>query len=160
MADIHHFSEYWETSDVDWFCRINGVNIHVASCCHRVPEDVARSMSRTYEQVAAIDMAEWRGKEKVWYNEELVRTWLNVEDPVRIARYLYTFVVMARKGFYSFAPLTMDETDGDYYMMAKPVVYEDRAVEGFPNYDVPWLNIAEVDPFTPVRLVEWIDERR
>ena len=83
-----------------------------------------------------------------------------MEEPQRMARYLYTFVVMARKGFYSFAPITPDVTDGDYYLMAKPRNYEDRAFEGIVEREIEYLNFEDLDSFTPVGLVRLLNNMR
>lgn len=160
MADVHHSQDWYANSDVDWFCRINGVNVHVASMGRQLPEGVEETLPKLYEQVSEIKMAEWRGSEGVWYNEELLRTWLGMEEPQRMARYLYTFVVMARKGFYSFAPITPDVTDGDYYLMAKLRNYEDRALEGIVEREIEYLNFEDLDSFTPVDLVRLLNNMR
>lgn len=158
MAEVWHSPEYYRNSDIDWFCRINGTNIHVASMGRQVPEGVAATLPKLYEQVSEIDMAEWCGAESVWYNEVLLRMWLRIEDAHTMARYLYTFVVMARKGFYSFAPITSDSTVGDYFLMAKPVEYDDREFEGIVSRDIEHFNINTINAFTPVRLVEMLNE--
>ena len=160
MADVHHSQDWYANSDVDWFCRINGVNVHVASMGRQLPEGIPESLPRLYEQVSEIEMAEWHGTDGVWYNEELLRTWLGMEEPQRMARYLYTFVVMARKGFYSFAPITPDVTDGDYYLMAKPRNYEDRAFEGIVEREIEYLNFKDLDSFTPVDLMRLLNNMR
>lgn len=160
MADVHHSPDWYANSDVDWFCRINGINVHVASMGRQLPEGIPESLPRLYEQVSEIEMAEWHGTDGVWYNEELLRTWLGMEEPQRMARYLYTFVVMARKGFYSFAPITPDVTDGDYYLMAKPRNYEDRALEGIVEREIGYLNFEDLDSFTPVDLVRLLNNMR
>lgn len=156
MPNVHHSTDWYANSDIDWFCRINGINIHVASMGRQIPTRVAETLPVLYEQVSEIEMAEWHGTESVWYNEELLREWLRIEEPLRMARYLYSFVVMARKGFYSFAPVTPDLTDDNYYLMAKPVVYEDRVLNGIVNKDYD-LDIEGVGPFTALPLMQIIE---
>ena len=123
----------------------------------QLPNGVAATLPKLYEQVSEIKMVEWRGAESVWYNEELLRNWLGIEEPQRIARYLYTFVVMARKGFYSFAPITLDITDDSYYLMAKPVNYQDWTLDDILNKELSSFNINEVKAFTSVPIVELIN---
>jgi hypothetical protein len=65
MANVHHSPDWYANSDVDWFCRINGVNVHVASMGRQLPEGVEETLPKLYEQVSEIDMAEWRGGEGV-----------------------------------------------------------------------------------------------
>ena len=103
-----------------------------------------------------MDMAEWRRAEGFWYNEELLRNWLHLDDSLKMARYLYTFIVMARKGFYSFAPVTFDQSDGDYYLMAKPQNQVDRQIEGLVSIVIPELRLEEIDSYSPVRLGDLI----
>lgn len=159
MADVQHSQDWYANSDIDWFCRINGINIHVASMGRLLPHGVGATLPKLYEQVSEIEMAEWRGTEGVWYNETLLKNWLGMEDPQRMARYLYSFVVMARKGFYSFAPITPDITDGYYFLMAKPVVYQDRVIEGIVTKNYDFFNFDELNYYTPVELVRMLDNR-
>lgn len=157
MAEVHS-DEFYHDSDIDWFYRVNGINIHVASMGHKLPRGYTDDMLKTvYAAVSGIEMAEWRVEGGVWYNEELLRRWLRLEEANEIGRYLASFVVMARKGFYSFAPLTIDPMDEEYYLMAKPARYEDKVIEGIPEKVIPPVNIDEVGAFTAVPLVEWID---
>lgn len=158
MPDVNHRDSYFTNSDIDWFCRVNGVNIHVASMGHAIPERVMQSLPAIYEKVSVMEMAAWTGRNGMWYNEELLRTMLRLESPVEMGRYLTTFVVMARKGFYSFAPLTTDPTDNDYYLMAKPAAYKDFELNGIVSKNVEHIEINEVGTFTPVRIVELISQ--
>lgn len=160
MADVLHSPEYYANSDIDWFCRINGVNIHVASLGRQLPSGIAETLSRLYEQVSEIEMAEWNRGEGVWYNEQLLRTWLGMEGSQHIARYLYSFVVMARKGFYSFAPITPDASDDNYYLMAKPSVYQDRVIEGIVSKNFDLFHFEQITPYTPVPLVWMFENER
>ena len=155
MPDIKHTDAYYANSDIDWFVRLNGCNIHVASTGRMIPEKIVSSLPEVYKQVSDIEMAPW-SNEGVWYNEKLLKSWLHLERDMEIARYLATFVVMARKGFYSFAPITFDATDDNYFLMAKPMPYVDRDIKGIVNGENTPFNINEVQEFTPVRLVEWI----
>lgn len=153
-----HSPDWYANSDIDWFCRINDINVHVASMGRQLPGAVVATLPQLYEQVSEIEMAEWRGAQGVWYNEELLKNWLRIEESQRIARYLYTFVVMARKGFYSFAPITPDVTDGDYYLMAKPVLYKDRVLEGIVSRTIQNISITEIGPFSAIRLTALLQD--
>lgn len=153
-----HSPDWYANSDIDWFCRINDINVHVASMGRQLPGAVVATLPQLYEQVSEIEMAEWRGAQGVWYNEELLKNWLRIEESQRIARYLYTFVVMARKGFYSFAPITPDVTDGDFYLMAKPVLYKDRVLEGIVSRTIQNISITEIGPFSAIRLTALLQD--
>lgn len=156
MADIRHTPDFYANSDIDWFCRINGTNIHVASMGREVPYEIELTLPNLYEQVSKIEMAGWSGKGGVWYNEELLRKRLFLEEPKRIARYLYSFVVMARKGFYSFAPITTDVSDVDYYLMAKPITGVDRKLVGIIEKEIGWIDLGKIGAFDALSLGEII----
>lgn len=137
MPETKHSEEYYANSDIDWFCELNGVNIHVASLGHKIPEAVEKTLPQVYGVVSGIEMAPCEGRDGIWYNEELMRRVVGLERDEDIARYLYTFVVMARKGFYSFAPLTSDPTDEGYYLMAKPQIMKIRLLRAFSGRKYP-----------------------
>lgn len=157
MPDVKHTPGYFEAHDIDWFCQINSVNIHVASMGRPIPEGIMESLPQVYEQVSMIEMEEWRGGEGFWINDELLRNWLHIEDTQKIARYLYTFVVMARKGFYSFAPITFDSSDGDYYLMAKPQNPVHKDIRGIVSIEKPNLDLQQVGPYEAVSIGELIE---
>lgn len=157
MPEVHHGDAYYANSDIDWFCQINGVNIHVASMGHALPKGVEQTLHVVYEQVSKIEMVKWGGKESLWYNEELLREVVKIEGNQAMARYLATFVVMARKGFYSFAPLTTDPTDNDYYLVAKPVSYKFNEIEGIFSKQIPEFDLSKIDSITAIPLVEMIE---
>lgn len=156
MPETKHSEDYYANSDIDWFCELNGVNIHVASLGHKIPEAVEKTLPQVYGVVSGIEMAPWGGREGIWYNEGLVRRVVGLERDEDIARYLYTFVVMARKGFYSFAPLTSDPTDGGYYLMAKPANYKHKAIEGVFRKEIPNLDVKAVEGLIAYPLVDII----
>ena len=159
MNKGEHTPAYFSTSDIDWFCQINGFNIHVASMGRPIPEAIMNSLPQVYEQVSMIEMEEWNGGEGIWLNDQLLRDWLQIEDPQKIARYLYTFVVMARKGFFSFAPITFDPSDGDYYLMAKPMNPVQRDIQGIVIKEGLNLNLQQVDHYSAVRIVDLINRQ-
>ncbi len=149
---VKHSPSWYANSDIDWFCRINDINIHVASMGRQLPEGIEVTLPQLYEQVSEIEMAQWSGGEVVWYNEELLSAWLRIQSPQDMARYLYSFVVMARKGFYSFAPITPDVTDDGYYLMAKPRSYQDRELKGIFTKQCRNLDMTGIGWFDAVPL--------
>lgn len=157
MSKYHH-DAFYANLDIDWFCRINNVNIHVASMGRNIPSILSdKKLALIYEEVSAIEMVELN-RDAVWYNDELLRRKLQLEDVNSIGRYLSSFVVMARKGFYSFAPITVDPTDTKYYLMAKPIQNADRVINAIPVIDVPELDVREIDADTSIVLVELINQ--
>ena len=157
MSKYHH-DAFYANLDIDWFCRINNVNIHVASMGRNIPSIFSdKELALIYEDVSAIEMVEWN-RDVVWYNDELLRRKHQLEDVNSIGRYLSSFVVMARKGFYSFAPITVDPTDTKYYLMAKPIQNTDRVINTIHVIDIPELDVRGIDADTPVFLVELINQ--
>lgn len=159
MADSHR-PEYYECSDIDWFCTINGINIHVASMGRDLPQCIEKTLPLVYKQVSEIEMAPWQKGEGFWLNTDVVRRWCQLGDPYDIARYLSSFVVMARKGFFSFAPVTPDITDNDYYLMAKPTEVVNHQIEGLVSFEIPDLKLNYLESTTAVRIVDLINQTR
>lgn len=158
MSKYHH-DAYYANLDLDWFCRINNVNIHVASMGRNIPAIFSdRILASIYEEVSTIEMAAWNGGVGFWYNEVLLRRRLQLDSIYSIGRYLSSFVVMARKGFFSFAPISVDTTDTKYYLMAKPIQNADRVINSIPVMDIPELDVQGIDADTPVFLVDLINQ--
>ena len=45
MNKGEHTPAFFATSDIDWFCQINGVNVHVASMGRPIPETIMDTFS-------------------------------------------------------------------------------------------------------------------
>ena len=67
MPETKHSEEFYANSDIDWFCELYGVNIHVASLGHIIPESVEKTLPKVYGAVSAIDMIPWEGHNNIWY---------------------------------------------------------------------------------------------
>lgn len=158
MPNVDHSDAYYLTSDIDWFCCINGINVHVASMGRKVPIAIETNLDVIYEQVSRIPMADLN--EYFWFNRIIPEQWLMINETVEVARYLCSFSVMARKGFYSFAPITLDPTDEDYYLMAKPdPAFSRVTINGIRRIELPNLRLDLVDASQAVPLVKFIEER-
>ena len=158
MPDLDHSDAFYLTSDIDWFCCINGVNIHVASMGRKVPEAIVQNLDRIYEQVSRIPMADLN--DNYWFNRMIPEQWLLINETVEVARYLCSFSVMARKGFYSFAPITLDPTDEDYYLMARPdPTASSPQIDGICCIEMPDMRLEALDAFQAVPFVRNIEER-
>lgn len=142
--------------DIDWFCRINESNIHVASMGRVVPEVILHTLPNLRQEISGIKMKTIDEIGGIWYNRDILETWRGLYDSASIARYLCSFVVMARKGFYSFAPFSFDPTDHDYYLMAKPVPYEDFNLNSIIEVHEPGLHFHEISSFRPINIPEII----
>lgn len=144
--------------DIDWFCRIGNANIHVASRGREVPTVILRNLPTLYEAVSSIEMKTIENMGGIWYNNEIIENWLELRDSIAIARYLCSFAVMARKGFYSFAPITFDPTDYDYYLMMKPSNYCDFDLPGVIEIPFQGLDLTQIQTNTPINFNGIINE--
>ncbi len=155
MPSINHLDSYYPTSDIDWFCCLNGVNIHVASMGRKIPAAVEANLDSIYAQVSKIEMTPLT-EEDFWFNRAILEQWLQIKEPIEVARYLYSFSVMARKGFFSFAPITLDPTDDDYYLMVKPFKSGPR-IHGLYCVDQPNLEMESISAFQAIPLVKYFE---
>lgn len=115
------------TRDIDWFCAINGVYVHVASAGGDIPRiindrNVLRPSQRAVEALEDINT-----DEEVHINEAFLRR-MNVN----LESYLPSFVRMAKKGFYSFDRTNINDPEEDrYHLVAWPTHPVDN-VESIP----------------------------
>ena len=126
-------TNYLETHDIDWFCRIGKTAMHFASNGGNLPEKVNdRERLRTIQHAVAMqdDMLE---DDKISINEEYVwRVLGNNDKQDAFFFYVESFVAMARKGFISFDRMP----EGDVYMwIAKPAVSVEVNIQGLPEYE-------------------------
>lgn len=96
MPRMYNESEV-HTRDIDWFCAINGIYVHIASAGGRIPDRinnrrVLRPIQRAVETLENINTVD-----EVHINDDALQ-----RIDVNREYYLPSFIRMARKGFYSF----------------------------------------------------------
>lgn len=110
---------YMLTHDIDWFCIINGLYVHVASAGGIIPENLRDRDELRLLQHNVSNAPYLFSENEIVYNE----TFLNSHFPDGKARedYVRSFRDMARKGFVS-----MDRTNwtdiesNDYHVVCQP----------------------------------------
>lgn len=111
---------YLATHDIDWFCKINNIYIHVASAGGVLPEivdnsEVNRKIQRIVDELPVLD-------------DEVIITPLihnvnsiNYENEDCENDYVKSFKEMASKGFYSFDRVDINNIDSNnYHLVAYP----------------------------------------
>ena len=131
MKDIHYYSNYASTHDIDCFFRIGDIAYHFASHGHPIPSFVLRNRNRGI-QIAISGVIE-KGEGEVETRRETIRGLItkNLGDNISIDNYYAderreiepliddyasTFEEMARVGFVS---MDLDENEV-YHIIAEP----------------------------------------
>ena len=140
--------DYQFSHDIDWFCRINGVPVHMASNgghlpnCYSIEQLVSlqhrvANLGNNYRCAVNIDFLEDYLRQNNYLNnmgelsDEEYRLMLpaqfELSDDIRnlpkyILVYAWSFIEMAKKGFYSFdRGLNSDGVD-IYHLVARPLL--------------------------------------
>lgn len=170
---------YCFTTDIDWFCVINGTPIHVASGGSHLPSFMKR---RTIEKIL-LDV--WTVlKLPIQFDYELNQEYLfnhvvntgyeylendslfsNMKDidksiflheeSLTMCLYARSFVEMARRGFYSF-----DKTENSsyYHLVARPIGgYVDSRRIQLSSFNVEGLVFKDLSSLNQVSLVELLN---
>lgn len=140
------------TRDIDWFCAINGVYVHVASAggdIHRIINDrnVLRPCQRAVEALEDINT-----DEEVHINDAFLRR-MNVN----LESYLPSFVRMAKKGFYSFDRTNINDPDDDHYHLVAWPTHPVDNVENIPVINSGRLDFDNPDLMNDIPLKEIIE---
>ncbi len=134
MPRIYTESEV-HTRDIDWFCAINGVYVHIASAGGRIPDllnnrRVLRPIQRAVETLEDINTVE-----EVHLNEDALR-----RIDVNREYYLPSFLRMARKGFYSFDRTNIGNPEDNHYHLVAWPTHLVNDVENMPTVNYPGLD--------------------
>lgn len=137
---------YIASHDIDWFCVVNGVYIHVASAGGMIPNvvnDIEHLRAIQY-QVSVLPYI--CGEDEIVYNEQAIANLVNVDDAGTRTQYIASFKEMARKGFVSIDKTNIeDRIDNRYHTVCRPRNTKHRP-EGI---EMPTVN-------TELSIEEWI----
>lgn len=130
---------YQLTKDIDWFCIINGYPVHVASNGGRLPNFIQyhRQLFESQRRASIIpgnldfevnrriefnrdDEIESLGESFYEYFPEANNLFGDNEFNNTQKAYYWSFVMMAKKGFYSFDKVKTGEFDTQYRLVAWP----------------------------------------
>lgn len=151
MGRIYSASEI-HTRDIDWFCAINGIYVHVASAGGDIPNFINDRRVLRPSQRAAEALEDINTDEEVHINETFLRG-MNVD----LEHYLPSFVYMAKKGFYSFDRTNIDNpNDGHYHLVAWPTHLVSN-VENIPVINTVGLDFDNLEMMNDFPLEEIIE---
>lgn len=118
---MKYSDSYLFNHDIDWFCVINGVFIHVASAGGSLPNLINddKQLRNIQHQVALLP--DIYSEEEIEYNETAIAKVINTNVAESRIYYVESFAAMARKGFVSFDKTFIeDEKDNRYHLVCKP----------------------------------------
>lgn len=121
---------YLHNHDIDWFCRVEGFYIHVASAGGWLPRHINDDEYLRNVQHRVAMMPDVYSDEDIVYNEQAIRNVLGqdveqgkIYEEAR-AQYIESFTAMARKGFVSFDRTNiLDPDDNRYHVVCYPWTY-------------------------------------
>lgn len=117
---------YLINHDIDWFCIVNGVYIHVASAGGMIPSQVNDAERLRAIQHRVEMFGDIYTDEDIIYNEAAIdRVLSGNKDAKGREMYIESFTAMARKGFVSFDRTNIEDfKDNHYHMVCRPRKYD------------------------------------
>lgn len=141
------------THDIDWFCIVNGIYVHLASAGGILPlsfrnRDILRELQHNVA-VAPYLFAE----EDVIDNDAFINQRFS-SNPKGRKSYVVSFRDMARKGFISMDRTNLLEpNDNRYHIVCMPKKLDERSLQGLGIPVIPIEEKPELD-LQPLRLLE------
>lgn len=135
---------YIASHDLDWFCIVNGVYIHVASAGGAIPsqindKDKIRDIQHQVELLPDV-----YSDQEIEYNEVAISNVVGNKGAKGRAQYIESFASMARKGFASFDRTNIeDPNDNRYHLVCKPIMM-DRTPKDISLYSVNSFDRLEI----------------
>lgn len=133
MSDIHYYSNYANTRDIDCFFRIGNVAYHFASNGQPIPQFITRNTNVEIQTAVYALQTDSTGDVdvNVDYVNGLIQNEIALYDSVQvpheefsveqmIINYVESFQEMARVGFVS---MDLDE-EGVFHIIASPTIQE------------------------------------
>lgn len=141
------------TRDIDWFCIVNGVYVHLASAGGILPLSFRdREALRTLQHNVAVAPYLFTEEEVVDNKEFLDQRF--ADNPKGRESYVVTFRDMARKGFVSMDRTNLlDPYDNHYHIVSRPRLWNEKRIENLEILVMPIGEKPELD-FRPLGLLE------
>ena len=140
------------TRDIDWFCAINGIYVHVASAGGNIPNFINNYSVLRPSQRAAEALVDINTDDEIHINEAFLRG-MNVN----LEHYLPSFVRMAKKGFYSFDRTNVDNPEDDHYHLMAWPTHSVSNVENIPVVNTVGLDFDNPEIMNDIPLTEIIE---
>lgn len=115
--------DYLYSKDIDWFCIINGIFVHIASAGGFLPEEVNDREKLRKNQYLVNQMNDIFNDDQIVINWDFLhaRFGNNVGSEENIMNYLESFISMSRKGFVSLDRTNLeDPNDNTYHIVCMP----------------------------------------
>ena len=140
------------TRDIDCFCAINGIYVHVASAGGNIPNFINNYSVLRPSQRAAEALVDINTDDEIHINEAFLRG-MNVN----LEHYLPSFVRMAKKGFYSFDRTNVDNPEDDHYHLVAWPTHSVSNVENIPVVNTVGLDFDNPEIMNDIPLTEIIE---
>lgn len=176
--------EFQRLNDIDWFCIIDGVPVHVASAGDLLPAMYASNgspasmksiLSDVLKQPFEYDYKlndeyldghvlnegyEYLEEQENPIGQDMDDDWQSImtkNEPLSKRLYASSFVEMARRGFYSFDKT--EDKEGEYHLVA----YPSNGMSDWQLVDAPYVKVVNLDFTKPetlvnIRLVDLINK--
>ena len=133
--------DYMLTHDIDWFCIVNGLYVHLASAGGILPLSFRdRDALRTLQHNVAVAHYLYADVDVV-DNEDFLNQRF-ADNPKGRASYVVSFRDMARKGFVSMDRTNLlDPYDNHYHIVSRPRSWNEQRIE---NIEIPVMPIDEL----------------
>ena len=127
---MRYSSSYLLSHDIDWFCRVDDIYIHVASAGGWIPRHINDDEYLRNVQHRVAMMPDAFKNEDIVYNEQGIRNVLVQDEELgknfeeARVHYIESFTAMARKGFVSLDRTNvMDSDDNRYHVVCYPCFF-------------------------------------
>ena len=114
---------YLYSMDIDWFCIINGIFVHVASAGGFLPDEV-NDREKLRENQSLVNRMDYIFNDnQIIVNWDFLRARFGYEDgsDENISNYLESFIKMSKKGFVSLDRTHLeDPNDNTYHIVCMP----------------------------------------
>lgn len=127
---------YMMNHDIDWFCVVNDIYIHVASAGGMLPDlindkDTLRNIQHQVQMLPDI-----YSEEEIEYNDFAIDNVVGENNFKARQLYVESFVAMARKGFASFDRTNISEfSNNQYHLVCWPKGFK-RKPNGLELYSI------------------------
>lgn len=145
--------KYMLTHDIDWFCVIDGMYVHLASAGGLLPNGFRNKEKLRMQQYCVANTPFVFEKDEIRYNEDFLNQRFK-DNPKGKESYIVTFREMAQKGFVSMDRTNLtDLFDNHYHLVCYPRK-PDRQV--LAKIEIPVLNSDEnfMLDMSQLRLIE------
>lgn len=127
---------YLINHDIDWFCVVNGIYIHVASAGGMLPIQINDDERLRLIQHQVEMLPDIYTNEEINYNDQAIANVVGENGEKGRNQYIQSFTAMARKGFAAFDRTNIaDPNDNRYHLVCWPQNFE-RKPQGIDLYTV------------------------